>query len=165
MKYYQIMMAALAVVVSFASCSSSGDDETPTYVEPTYTQHEDPQWEDPASGDSGSTTGGSSSATPYPGDMTAYVQLPDSLKAYMSNADKLAAFCGSECRGVASRPANDEVWLIRIYGNVGDEITLKYYRADKKYIYDSVEPKIVLSNDSHLGTYDDPVTIFMKVEE
>jgi hypothetical protein len=48
---------------------------------------------------------------------------------------------------------------------VGDEITLKYYRADKKYIYDSVEPKIVLSSDSHLGTYDDPVTIFMRVEE
>ena len=159
------MMATLAVVVSFASCSSSGDNETPTYKEPTYTQHEDPQWEDPSAGGSSTTTGGSSSATPYSSDMTMYVQLPDSMKAYLSNADKLAAFCGAECRGVATRPANDEVWMIRIYGEANEEITLKYYRADKKYIYDSVEPQIVLSNDGQMGTYDDPVTVFMRVEE
>ena len=150
------MMAALAVVVSFASCSSSGDNEIPTYVEPTYTQHDNPQWEDP--------TGGSSSTTPYPSDMTAYVQLPDSLKPYLSNADELAAFCGSECRGVASRPANDEVWMIRIYGNVGDEISLKYYCAINKYFYNSVEP-IVLSNDDHKGTYDEPIMVYMRVEK
>ena len=151
--------------MSFVSCSSAGDDETPTYKEPVYTQHEDPLWDDPTSGGSGSTGGSSSSATPYPSDMTMYLQLPDSLKAYISNADKLAAFCGSECRGIASRPANDEVWFIRIYGYVGDEITLKYYRAEKKYMYDSVEPQIVLSSDVNMGTYDAPVTVFMRVEE
>ena len=156
MKYLQIMMAALAVVVSFVSCSSSGDDEIPTYVEPTYTQHDSPQW--------GGDAGTSEPASTYPADLTAYVQLPDSLKAYLSDADEMAAFCGNECRGVASRPANDEVWMIRIYGNVGDEVTLKYYCATTKYMYDSAE-SIVLSDDTHKGTYDEPVTMYMRVEK
>ena len=154
------MMAALAVVVSFASCSSSGDDETPTYVEPTYTQHDPPQWSKQISGDAGISI----PASTYAADLTAYVQLPDSLKAYLSAADEMAAFCGSECRGTAIRPANDEVWMIRIYGNVGDEISLKYYCATNKYFYNSVEP-IVLSNDDHKGTYDEPIMVYMRVEK
>ena len=142
--------------MSFASCSSSGDDETPTYVEPTYTQHGSPQW--------GSDTGTPDPVSTYPADLTAYVQLPDSLKAYLSDADKMAAFCGTEYRGLATRFAGDNVWMIRIYGNVGDEITLKYYCATNKYIYDSVE-SIVLNDDTHKGTYDEPVTMYMRVEK
>ena len=163
MKHYQIIIAILAVAVSFVSCGSSGDDEIPTYVEPTYTQHEDPQWEDPTTG------GGSSSATPYPGDMTVYLQLPDSLKAYMSNADKLAAFCGSECRGVASRPANDEVWLIRIYGDVNakphEQIKLRYYCATNKYMYSSVETIEFKGDGDRIGTYDEPRTVYFIVDK
>lgn len=154
------MMAALMVVVSFASCGSSGDDQTPTYVEPIYTQHDSPQWNSQTGGD----TGTPDPVATYPADLTAYVLLPDSLRAYLSEADEMAAFCGDECRGVAIRPANDEVWMIRIYGNVGDEVKLKYYCATNKYMYNSEEP-IVLTDETHKGTYDDPVMVYMRVEE
>ncbi len=135
----------------FASCASSGDDEQPTYVEPVYQKFDSPQWNEKTVENE-----------VYAADMTAYITLPDSLKAYISNADELAAFCGDEIRGTATRPANDDVWCIRMYGNVGDALTLKYYCATNKYMYQSVEP-IVLNNDTRIGTYDEPLTVYMRV--
>ena len=80
--------------MSFVSCGSSDDNETPTYVEPTYTQHEKPQWNNAVDVVKPNEK--------YPADLTAYIQLPDSMKAYVSNADELAAFCGEEPRGDGS---------------------------------------------------------------
>ncbi len=145
----------MAVVVSFVSCASSSDDEQQTYKEPVYQKFETPQW---------SSSEKVVENEAYAADMTAYVTLPDSLKANISNADELAAFCGDEIRGTATRPANDEVWCIRMYGNVGDALTLKYYCAANKYMYQSVEP-IVLTDDTHRGTYDEPLTVYMRVIE
>ena len=154
MKHYQIIIAILAVVVSFVSCGSSGDDEIPTYVEPTYTQHQAPQWNNVVNAEKPNEK--------YPTDLTAYIQLPDSIKAYASNADELAAFCGDECRGDGT--LMDGVWCIRIWGKVGDNITLKYYCATNKYMYHSTE-SIVLKDDEHLGTYDEPRTVYFIVDK
>ena len=154
MKHYQIIIAILAVAVSFVSCGSSDGDETPTYVEPTYTQHQSPQWNSVAEAEKPSEK--------YPADLTAYIQLPDSMKAYVSNADELAAFCGSECRGDGTLV--DGVWCVRIWGNVGDDITLKYYCATNKYMYYSAET-LVFKGDEHIGTYDEPRTVYFIVEK
>ena len=70
------------------------------------------------------------------------------MKAYVSNADELAAFCGEEPRGDGS--VVDGVWCIRIWGNVGDNITLRYYCATNKYIYHSAET-IVLKDEEQFG--------------
>ena len=155
MKHYQIIIAILAVAVSFVSCGSSGDDEVPTYQEPNYTQHEKPQWnnavEEVKPGEK------------YPTDLTAYIQLPGSISAYSSNADELAAFCGDECRG--SGTLVDNVWCIRIWGNVGDNITLRFYCYEpNRYMYHSIET-IVLKDDEHLGTFDDPLLISFDVDK
>ncbi len=132
-----------------------GNNEQPSYKEPEYQKFDTPQWKK-----SENAVG----KEVYAADMTAYITLPDSLKANISNADELAAFCGDEIRGTATRPANDDVWCIRMFGNVGDALTLKYYCATNKYMYKSAEP-LVLTDDTHIGTYDEPVTIYMKVIE
>ena len=151
MKHYQIIIAILAVAVSFVSCSSSGDDET---VE-QYTQHEKPQWNNAVE-----------EVKPdekYPTDLTAYIQLPGSISAYSSNADEMAAFCGDECRGNGTLV--DNVWCIRIWGNVGDKITLRFYCYEpNRYMYHSTET-IVLKDDERLGTFDDPLVINFDVDK
>ena len=154
MKHYQIIIAILAVVVSFVSCGSSGSDETPTYVEPTIPQHNAPQWN--------TVVDEVKPNEKYPTDLTAYIQLSGSVSAYASNQDELAAFCGDEPRGEGSLV--DGVWCIRIWGNVGDKITLRYYCATNKYMYHSTET-IVLQDDEHLGTYDDPRLISFDVDK
>lgn len=146
------MMAALAVVVSFVSCSSSGDDEIPTpYVEPT--QYEKPQWNN--------VIDEVKPNEKYPTDLTAYIQLPSSI--VFSNADELAAFCGDEPRGEGS--VIDGVWCIRIWGVVGDNITLRYYCATNKYMYHSAETIVLNKDDEHLGTFDDPLLINFEVDK
>lgn len=146
--------------MSFVSCGSSGD-ETPTYVEPTYTQHEKPQWNN--------VVDVVKPSEKYPTDLTAYIQLPGSIGAYASNADEMAAFCGDECRGNGTLirdeadPKDPGVWCIRIWGYVGEKVTLKYYCASNKYMYHSTET-IVLQDDEHLGTFDEPRLISFNVE-
>jgi hypothetical protein len=88
-----------------------------------------------------------------PIDLTAYIQLPSSFIPYLSNSDELAASCGDENRGTGT--LIDGVWCIRIRGNVGDKITLRYYCATNRLIYNSTET-IELKGDVNLGTFDDP---------
>ena len=160
MKHYQIIIAILAVVVSFVSCGSSGSDETPTYVEPTIPQHNAPQWN--------TVVDVVKPNEKYPTDLTAYIQLPSSISAYSSNADEMAAFCGDEVRGVGTfiwdETSKDGVWCIRIWGNVGEKITLRYYCGTNRYMYHSTET-IVLQDDEHLGTFDDPRLMSFDVDK
>ena len=139
--------------MSFVSCGSPGDDEPPTYVEPTYPQHPSPQWND--------VVDVVKPNEKYQTDLTVYIQLPGSISAYTSNEDELAAFRGDECRGIGTLV--DDVWCIRVWGNVGDNITLRYYSATNKYMYHSTET-IVLKDDEHLGTFDDPRLIGFDVD-
>ena len=140
--------------MSFVSCGSSGSDETPTYVEPTIPQHNAPQWN--------TVVDEVKPNEKYPTDLTAYIQLPSSISAYLSNADQLGAFCGDENRGTGN--LIDGVWCIRIWGNVGDNITLKSYCATNRYMYHSTET-IVLQDDEHLGTFDDPRLMSFDVDK
>ena len=131
--------------MSFVSCGSSDSDQTPTYVEPAIPQHNAPQWN--------TVVDEVKPNEKYPTDLTAYIQLPSSISAYSSNADEMAAFCGDEPRGEGSFV--DGVWCIRIWGYVGENITLRYYCATNKYMYHSTGT-IELKDDEHLGTFDDP---------
>ena len=140
--------------MSFVSCGSSGDDEVPTYQEQKYTQHESPQWDNVAEAEKPSKK--------YASNMMVYVQLPDSMKAYISTADKMADFCGSECRGTAT--LIDDVWCVSIWGADEENITLKYYCATNKYMYYSAET-LVFKGDEHIGTYDEPRTVYFIVEK
>lgn len=98
----------------------------------------------------------------YTTDLTAYIQLSESLKPYASNADELAAFCGNESRGNGTYI--DGVWCIKIWGNVGDKITLKYYCATNKYMYHSAET-IELKDNERFGTFDEPKTIYFIIDK
>ena len=115
--------------------------------------------------DNNSNTGGCRVVKPnekYPTDLTAYIQLPSSISAYSSNADEMAAFCGDEPRGEGSFV--DGVWCIRIWGYVGEKITLRYYCGTNRYMYHSTET-IVLQDDEHLGTFDDPRLMSFDVDK
>jgi hypothetical protein len=80
-----------------------------------------------------------------------------------SNQLELGIFCGDECRG--SVTLVDNVWCIRIWGNVGDNITLRFYCYEpNRYMYHSIET-IVLKDDEHLGTFDDPRLMSFDVDK
>lgn len=121
------------------------EEKTPTYLEPTYPQHNAPQWKNAVDVVKPNEK--------YPTDLTTYIQLPGAIGAYSSNADEMAAFCGDECRGNGT--LIDGVWCIKIWGNVGDKIALRFYCATNKYMYHSRET-IVLKDNENLGTYDEP---------
>ncbi len=74
----------------------------------------------------------------------------------------MAAFCGDEPRGEGSFV--DGVWCIRIWGYVGEKITLRYYCGTNRYMYHSTET-IVLQDDEHLGTFDDPRLMSFDVDK
>lgn len=139
--------------MSFVSCGS-GNDEQPTYVEPVYPKHDSPQWN--------SVVNSAKPNETFPTDLTAYIQLPGAIGAYSSNQDEMAAFCGDECRGDGTYI--EGVWCLRIWGNVGDKITLRFYCATNKYMYHSTET-IVLKDDEHLGTFDEPRLMGFDVDQ
>lgn len=98
--------------------------------------------------------------------MTAIVQLPDSLSSTEKQDDVLAVFKGKECRGIGERiHISDKkyVWMIMIYGDKADEeLYFMYYSNNNKHKYKS-SSTLTFSNDSKLGTVDNPAVLPMVI--
>lgn len=98
--------------------------------------------------------------------MTVAVVLPDSLSSNVLGNDKLAAFVGSECRGVAEQlelTPTKHIWMITAYGNkTMENLTFKYYSSKTKYMYHSAMATPFVP-DGNVGNIDNPQVIGMKV--
>ena len=98
--------------------------------------------------------------------VTAYLVLPDSLKADQLATDEVAVFCSSECRGVAERievSSGKYVWIAYIHGNdASDVLTVKYYSVQTKHMY-QYEFTFPFEKDGHYGNIDNPKVIGLKI--
>lgn len=98
--------------------------------------------------------------------VTAYLALPDSLKADQLATDEVAVFCSSECRGVAERievSSGKYVWIAYIHGNdASDVLTVKYYSVQTKHMY-QYEFTFPFEKDGHYGNIDNPKVIGLKI--
>ena len=72
-----------------------------------------------------------------------------------ANRYVIAAFCGTECRGVGA--VADGFVLMNVYGTAGDNITFKAYAADNSQEYE-VTPSVQLENTMR-GSADKPLLL------
>jgi len=116
----------------------------------------DPAWTFPAEHD-------------YTSSMTAVVKVdlpasyPELAKDFvLTGKDRLAAFSGSTCMGVAS-PKDSLFYLyIAPQTSFSGEVTLRYYSAHYKNLFEA-ENTFTFANDSRLGTVAEPFTPQWKV--
>lgn len=105
----------------------------------------------------------------HPLKMTACVALPQNIVRQATADDVMAAFVGTECRGMAKaeQAENGEyVFRMEINGSMGAEepVTLKYYSTRNKYLYQAPSVFTFASGASY-GTVSEPrVPSFVIVE-
>ena len=105
----------------------------------------------------------------HPLKMTACVALPQNIVRQATADDLMAAFVGTECRGMAKaeQAENGEyVFRMEINGSMGAEepVTLKYYSTRNKYLY--LAPSVfTFASGASYGTVSEPrVPSFVIVE-
>lgn len=96
----------------------------------------------------------------HPLKMTAVVALPQNIVRQATADDVMAAFVGTECRGMAKaeQAENGEyVFRMEINGSMGAEeaVTLKYYSTRNKYLYQAPSVFTFASGASY-GTVSEP---------
>lgn len=96
----------------------------------------------------------------HPLKMTACVALPQNIVRQATADDVMAAFVGTECRGMAKaeQAENGEyVFRMEINGSMGAEepVTLKYYSTRNKYLYQAPSVFTFASGASY-GTVSEP---------
>lgn len=105
----------------------------------------------------------------HPLKMTACVALPQNIVRQATADDLMAAFVGTECRGMAKAEQADNgeyVFRMEINGSMGAEeaVTLKYYSTRNKYLYQAPSVFTFASGASY-GTVSEPrVPSFVIVE-
>lgn len=106
-----------------------------------------PQWTDP-------------DKTVYPTSMTAVLRLSPILETLAADGDKMAAFIGDECRGVAQVVMNNGVRLFFIHvkapSSEGGNVEFRYYSASANRVYTSVAADVKYEIDKIYGTADSP---------
>ncbi|MBQ5662986.1 MAG: hypothetical protein IIV19_00975 [Bacteroidaceae bacterium] len=143
-----IIFLSLMTMLLQVSCRKDRDRDSSVYY-PTF---EKPYWS-------------VSNSELYEYSMSAIVILPNSLLSYENEADELAVFCGSECRGTAKRIQVDavtSVWAILIYGSGNESLYFKYYSSHNKYMYKDATYLMFEDNDKY-GTFDEPVILSMEI--
>lgn len=127
-----LIVVVLITIVCFSSCKK----------EPVYNTYENPHW----------------NVSSYEGlseSCTIVMDLPSNLKPYQDDADVVGAFIGDECRGVSTQ--QEGLFYIMVVG-ASDEngnITLKYWSARNKYMY-QVNEVIPFEINEQKGTSDAP---------
>ena len=95
----------------------------------------------------------------YPKSMQATIQLSDALPGSFGTGDKVAAFVGDECRGIASL-VSGKTFTMEIRGTSADAETVyfKYYNSATKNVFKS-ETSYPLVNGSVIGSDEKPEVI------
>ena len=147
MKNYISVILLLLVITGFCSCKKhDGTDSMPEVPAPDWTVD---------------TTG------KYPLSMTVVVQVPPGITPDISEADKIGAFSGDECRGVGTliETGTTSVFFIMIHGTATEQnkISFKYYSSQNAHVY-STNAFLDFIVDGNYGTVDDPEVLDMKQE-
>ena len=127
-----LMLAAFAALVGFSSCEK----------EPVYNTYENPHWT------VGSYEGISESCT-------IVMDLPANLKPYQDTADVVGAFIDGECRGVSTQQEGLFYIIVSGASDENGNITLRYWSARNKYMY-QVNEVIPFEINAQKGTTDEP---------
>lgn len=103
------------------------------------------------------------SNTPYAESMSVVVALPQKLVETATDGDMLAAFCGTECRGVAKKVSTNDgnvIYALEVRGtNVsGEKFNLRYYSEKNRLVYKTVD-HIRFEKDAVSGTSDTPILV------
>lgn len=141
-----VFLLLILVVVTMFSCSKK--DGTSQPEEPA-TKFPAPTWKD-------DTTGR------YPATMTAVVALPAALAGDVLEQDQLAAFVGTECRGVGVLETvnNQKLYFVLIKGlsDESSDIKFRYYSSKTSYMYET-HTAINFLIDAIYGTAQNPKTL------
>ncbi len=102
----------------------------------------------------------------YPLTMPVVVRLPENLRIYRHENDKLAAFVGNECRGIGTPTSNtkgETVYKMDVIGNADQTETVhfKYYNAKTSYMYED-RTDVIFDAKSHYGTEENAVVLNLK---
>lgn len=165
MKAIKFLVLLVGISLIGVSCGGGGGDEEPAPPQPPIVDPDDPPTppEYPTFAKPNWTV---SDYSIYENSMTAYLALPDSLKADQLATDEVAVFCSSECRGVAERievSSGKYVWIAYIHGNdASDVLTVKYYSVQTKHMY-QYEFTFPFEKDGHYGNIDNPKVIGLKI--
>lgn len=75
----------------------------------------------------------------YPVSMTAVVQVPENLRTYLQETDKMGAFIDGECRGtgVWVHSGSVSAFFVQIHGTASEQskISFKYYFSWRSNMY------------------------------
>ena len=178
MKYIKYsFLAALGFL--FAQCTEEGDktypqqpapqwsvveedfvSEAPTWQVASATPASAPMWRADFSGNYQAPLWSDPDKSVYPMSMTAVVRLSPVLETLAADGDKMAAFVGGECRGVAKTVMNDGVRLFFIHvkapSSENGNVEFRYYSAAAKRTYVSVASDVRYEVDKIYGTADAP---------
>lgn len=155
MRRVSILLIVSALVLGFTACEKK-TEPTPV-VEDLSGNIAAPAWADPEEYD-------------YSSSMTAVVQVdlkttyPEAAAGWQrSSDDKLAAFAGDVCCGVAE-PADDLFFLYMTQpaGSSSTRVSLRYYSAHFKNIFEAADA-ITYESDGHVGSVNEPFVPAMKV--
>lgn len=165
MKAIKFLVLLVGISLIGVSCGGGGGDEEPDPPQPPIVDPDDPPTppEYPTFAKPNWTV---SDYSIYENSMTAYLALPDSLKADQLATDEVAVFCSSECRGVAERievSQGDYVWVAYVHGNDEDcALTVKYYSVQTRHMYQS-EITFSYEKDGHYANIDAPQILGLKI--
>lgn len=175
MKYFRLILITIAGLVS-VQCSDDSDNPTPQPRPDWNVEHittaNRPDWKaDAASSESAPGWRVDLSGTDeepaweapnmnlYPTSMTSVLRLTPLLEEYASDGDKVAAFIGGECRGIAEAKNHNGVKLfylqIKAAADEQRNVTLFYYSSSQKRLYES--DAIRYEVDKIYGTASQPV--------
>ena len=165
MKAIKFLVLLVGISLIGVSCGGGGGDEEPAPPQPPIVDPDDtptpPEY--PTFAKPNWTV---SDYSIYENSMTAYLALPDSLKADQLATDEVAVFCSSECRGVAERievSQGDYVWVAYVHGNDEDcALTVKYYSVQTRHMYQS-EITFSYEKDGHYANIDAPQILGLKI--
>lgn len=124
-----------------------GGMETPDWEVVTASPMQKPDWQAP-------------DMFVYPSSMTAVIRMSDYIRPDITSDDCLAAFIGTECRGVAEQVENAQgevYYLVQVKGNQDEvrNVEFRYYCHRKKEIFIAGE-SVAFESDVTLGSMDSP---------
>ncbi len=135
---YPLIISLLCI--GFTACSEE-EEPYPTYPNPAWAYAEN---------------------TNHTASMTIIATLPEAERLYEASDDELAAFIGGECRGVATRIGNAYYIMVKGAASDVDAVTVKYYSASRKYLYEAVN-WCAFEPDATYGTVDEPEVLPLTV--
>ena len=96
----------------------------------------------------------------YPASMTAIIRTSDYIRPDITADDQLAAFIGTECRGVAEQiegADGETLYLLQVKADQSEvrEVEFRYYSARKQEIFIASE-RVPFEADITMGSVDTP---------